>query len=234
MRRGGHTCADECERHAAHHASSRVCIEFVACHEAAIRCARDPTASRAWTSCTPSLLRPPRWRSACSTPLADVTGCERRPECWFRAGDSPSRSPPRPMPHLRFEAIELRQEAALVSAAGPAPSASNVRMIDEVHGRPVPVSVRVASDEVAVQSDRILEPVLPHGMLDVLNGPLSEPRPTRVVRSHRCRPQPVPPVPAEAMKTAARDQPPSTRRHRASRRRPPRRRPGAAPPTGHP
>src|SRR5204863_2714661 len=44
--------------------------------------------------------------------------------------------------------------------------------IDEVHGRPVPVSVRVPSDEVVVQSDGILEPMLPHGTLDVLNGPL--------------------------------------------------------------
>jgi hypothetical protein len=44
--------------------------------------------------------------------------------------------------------------------------------IDEVHGGPVPVSVRVPSDEVVVQSDGILEPVLPHGTLDVLNGPL--------------------------------------------------------------
>jgi hypothetical protein len=44
--------------------------------------------------------------------------------------------------------------------------------IDEVHGRPVPVSVRVPSDEVVVQSDGILEPVLPHCTLDVLNGPL--------------------------------------------------------------
>jgi hypothetical protein len=50
---GGHTCADECERHAAHHDYyCRFCMEFVACHEAAVRCARDPTASRAWTSCT--------------------------------------------------------------------------------------------------------------------------------------------------------------------------------------
>src|SRR4051812_2150285 len=40
------------------------------------------------------------------------------------------------------------------------------------YGRPVPVSVRVPSDEVVVQSDGILEPVLPHGTLDVLNGPL--------------------------------------------------------------
>src|SRR4051812_11538075 len=44
--------------------------------------------------------------------------------------------------------------------------------IAEIHGRPVPVSVRVPSDEVVVQSDGILEPVLPHGTLDVLNGPL--------------------------------------------------------------
>jgi hypothetical protein len=44
--------------------------------------------------------------------------------------------------------------------------------IDEVHGRPVPVSVRVPSDEVVVQSDGLLELVLPHGTLDVLNGPL--------------------------------------------------------------
>src|SRR5918996_810214 len=44
--------------------------------------------------------------------------------------------------------------------------------IDEVHRRPVPVSVCVPSDEFVVQSDRILEPVLPHGTLDVLNGPL--------------------------------------------------------------
>ena len=99
---------------------------------------------------------------------------------------------PKPMPLLRFEAIELRQDAAPVSAAGPTASASNVRMrfsttvvaltdlrvtnlagaIDEIHGRPVPVSVRVPSDEVVVQSDGILEPVLPHGALDVLNGPL--------------------------------------------------------------
>src|SRR5215204_3204001 len=34
----------------------------------------------------------------------------------------------KPIPHLRVEAIELRQEAALVSAAGPTASASNVRM----------------------------------------------------------------------------------------------------------
>jgi hypothetical protein len=38
--------------------------------------------------------------------------------------------------------------------------------------RPVPVSVRVPSDEVVVQSDGIFEPVLSHGMLDVLNGAL--------------------------------------------------------------
>src|SRR3954464_7148329 len=44
--------------------------------------------------------------------------------------------------------------------------------IDEVHGRPVLVSVRVPSDGVVVQSDGILEPVFPHGTLDVLNGPL--------------------------------------------------------------
>jgi hypothetical protein len=30
---GGHTCADKCERHAAHHHYCRVCVEFVACHE---------------------------------------------------------------------------------------------------------------------------------------------------------------------------------------------------------
>src|SRR5918998_62844 len=44
--------------------------------------------------------------------------------------------------------------------------------IDEVYGRPVPVSVCVPGDEVVVQSDRVLEPVLPDGALDVLNGPL--------------------------------------------------------------
>src|SRR3954451_8275460 len=44
--------------------------------------------------------------------------------------------------------------------------------IDEVHGRPVLVSVRVPSDEVVVQPDGIVEPVLLHGTLDVLNGPL--------------------------------------------------------------
>ena len=46
--------------------------------------------------------------------------------------------------------------------------------IDEVHGRPIPVPVRVPSDEVVVQSDGILELVLPHGTLDVLNGPLEQ------------------------------------------------------------
>ena len=44
--------------------------------------------------------------------------------------------------------------------------------IDEVDRRPVPVSVCVPSDEVVVQSDGIFEPLLPHGTLDVLNGPL--------------------------------------------------------------
>src|SRR4051812_7740988 len=44
--------------------------------------------------------------------------------------------------------------------------------IDEIHGRPVLVSVRIPSDEVVVQPDRILEPVLLDGTLDVLNGPL--------------------------------------------------------------
>jgi hypothetical protein len=44
--------------------------------------------------------------------------------------------------------------------------------IDEVHRRPVPVSVCVPRDEVVVQSDGIFEPVLPQGTLDVLNGPL--------------------------------------------------------------
>jgi hypothetical protein len=34
----------------------------------------------------------------------------------------------KPITHARFEAIELRQEAALVSLAGPTASASNVRM----------------------------------------------------------------------------------------------------------
>jgi hypothetical protein len=36
----------------------------------------------------------------------------------------------------------------------------------------VPGSVRVPSDEVVVQPDGIFEPMLPHGMLDVLSGPL--------------------------------------------------------------
>jgi hypothetical protein len=44
--------------------------------------------------------------------------------------------------------------------------------IDEVDRRPVPVSVCVPGDEVAGQSDGIFEPLLPHGALDVLNGPL--------------------------------------------------------------
>lgn len=41
--------------------------------------------------------------------------------------------------------------------------------IDEVHRRPVPVSVCPPSDEFVVQSNGILERVLPHGTLDVLN-----------------------------------------------------------------
>jgi DNA-binding transcriptional LysR family regulator len=92
-----------------------------------------------------------------------------------------------PSLRLTFEAIELRQETAFVSAAGPTASASNVRRavsvrtvvtltdlrvanlagaIDEVHGRPAPVSVRVASDEVVVQSSGIPEPALAHGTVD--------------------------------------------------------------------
>ena len=45
--------------------------------------------------------------------------------------------------------------------------------INEVHSRPVPISVCVPGEEFVVQSDGILEPVRLHGTLDVLDGDCS-------------------------------------------------------------
>src|SRR3954465_12384523 len=50
--------------------------------------------------------------------------------------------------------------------------ANSTGAIDQVHRRPVPVSVCVPSDEVVADSDGILGALRPHGTLGVLNGPL--------------------------------------------------------------
>jgi hypothetical protein len=70
---GSRTCAEECEHYAAHHDHRRVCVEFVAGHEAEVRCARD--------GCGAALARPGRRPGVRETPTFFVNA-ERLDRPW--------------------------------------------------------------------------------------------------------------------------------------------------------
>src|SRR5256885_1585905 len=92
---------------------------------------------------------------------------------------------PKLIPHVRFEAIELRQEAALVSAAWPTASASNVRMA---------VSVRQGSeleqDDAVAKGREPQRPgvrrVEPRIDADQFGSAAEDSQPTRSILAHRC------------------------------------------------